>query len=152
VLGAPTSVVRGAGQAAVLGAVPGFGAAVRLEYVQVPLTFGVGAGLLAMVGTNIGAGQLARAARITWIAAALATSATACIGLLALGCPGIWIASSSANPDVHASAAGYQRIMSVTYPFRGLGLTLSYAFQAAGRPLWPLLATVSWVVIVAGAG
>jgi len=42
--------------------------------------------------------------------------------------------------------------MSVTYPFLGLGFTLSYAFQAAGRPLWPLLATVSRVVIVAGVG
>ncbi|MGH7278796.1 MAG: MATE family efflux transporter, partial [Candidatus Rokuibacteriota bacterium] len=133
-------------------ALAGFGVAVRLEYVQVPLTFGVGAGVLAMVGTNIGAGQLARAARITWLAATLAMSATGCIGLLALGWPGSWIAMFSANSDVHASAAGYLRIMSVTYPFLGLGFTLSYAFQAAGCPLWPLLATVIRVVIVAGVG
>jgi Na+-driven multidrug efflux pump len=35
----------------------GFGAAVRIEYLLYPLTFGLGAGLLAMVGTNIGAGR-----------------------------------------------------------------------------------------------
>src|SRR5258708_20308569 len=51
-------------------ALAGFGAAVRLEYVLYPLTFGLGAGLLAMVGTNIGAAQTARAARIPCTAAA----------------------------------------------------------------------------------
>jgi Na+-driven multidrug efflux pump len=64
-------------------ALAGFGAAVRLEYVLYPLTFGLGAGLLAMVGTNIGAGQFARASRIAWAAAALATGVTgplACSG------------------------------------------------------------------------
>src|SRR5262249_15188235 len=34
----------------------GFGAAVRLEYLLYPLAFGLGAGVIAMVGTNIGAG------------------------------------------------------------------------------------------------
>jgi len=54
----------------------GFGAAVRLEYLLYPLAFGLGAGVLALVGTNIGAGNLARAARSAWTGAALAASAT----------------------------------------------------------------------------
>src|SRR5947208_5930311 len=67
-------------------ALAGFGAAVRLEYVLYPLTFRLSPGLLAMVGTNIGAGQLARAARIAWTGAALAASVTGGIGLLG----GVW--------------------------------------------------------------
>ena len=59
----------------------GFGVAVRLEYLLYPLAFGLGAGVLAMVGTNIGAGKTARAARIAWTAAALAAGITGCIGL-----------------------------------------------------------------------
>lgn len=133
-------------------ALAGFGAAVRLEYVQVPLTFGVGAGVLAMVGTNIGAGQGARAVRIAWIAVGLSMSVTGGVGLVALGWPGVWIALFSASPEVHTAAANYLRVMSFTYPILGLGFTLSYAFQAAGRPLWPLLATVSRVMIVAAGG
>src|SRR5262244_2197880 len=73
-----------------LGAVPlaGFGVAVRLEYLLYPLAFGLGAGVLAMVGTNIGAGNIARAERIAWTAAALAAGVTGCVGLFGATLPG----------------------------------------------------------------
>jgi Na+-driven multidrug efflux pump len=51
----------------------GFGVAVRLEYIQYPIAFGLGAGVIAMVGTNIGAGQSGRATRIAWTAAGCAS-------------------------------------------------------------------------------
>ena len=44
----------------------------RLEYLQIPLVFGLGAALVTMVGTNIGAGHLARAQRVAWVGAGLA--------------------------------------------------------------------------------
>jgi len=61
------------GFVAALGAahLAGFGAAVRLEYLLYPLAFGLGAGVIAMVGTNIGAGNVRRAERIAWTGAAL---------------------------------------------------------------------------------
>lgn len=133
-------------------ALAAFGAAVRLEYVLTPLAFGLGAGVLAMVGTNLGAGQLTRATRVSWIAAALAMTGTGCIGLLALVSPDLWIAFFSADPAVHSDAASYLRVVSLAYAFQGLGLTLSYAFQAAGRPLWPLLAIAGRVLFVAAGG
>lgn len=133
-------------------ALAGFGAAVRLEYVQIPLTFGLGAGLLAMVGTNIGAGQVARATRIVWTAAALTVTATGSIGLIAAAWPGLWVGLFSADPEIHAAAASYLRIIGFTYPFLGLGLTLSYAFQGAGRPAWVVVAIVTRVVIVGVGG
>ena len=133
-------------------ALAAFGAAVRLEYVLYPLTFGLGAGVLALVGTNIGAGQLGRAARIARTAAVLAASVTGCIGGLALAWPGAWIAFFSASPVVHLAATSYLCTAGLAYPFLGLGLTLSSAFQAAGRPLWPLLATASRVLVVAAGG
>ena len=43
-------------------AVAGYGTGARLEYLLIPLVFGLGAPLVAMVGTNIGAGQ--NAARV----------------------------------------------------------------------------------------
>lgn len=133
-------------------ALAGFGAAVRLEYVQVPLTFGLGVGVLAMVGTNIGAGQLARAARITWIAAGLAVTATGGIGVLIATWPEIWTSFFTTDPAVHAAAASYLGVVALTYPFLGLGFTLAYAFQAAGRPWWPMLAMVGRVLLVAAGG
>jgi putative MATE family efflux protein len=133
-------------------ALAGFGVAVRLEYVLYPLTFGLGAGVLALVGTNVGAAQFARAARIAWTAAALAVGMTAAIGLVAFAWPNGWIGFFSASPAVQLTAASYLCIAGLAYPFLGLGLTLASAFQAAGRPIWPLLAIASRVLVVAAGG
>jgi putative MATE family efflux protein len=133
-------------------ALAAFGAAVRLEYVLYPLAFGLGVGLLAMVGTNIGAGQPARAARIAWTGAALAAGLTGSIGLFGVMWPDIWIAFFSATPDIHLMAASYLFVAAMAYPFLGIGLALSSAFQAAGRPLWPLLGIASRVLVVGAGG
>ena len=130
----------------------GFGAAVRLEYLLYPLAFGLGAGVLAIVGTNIGAGNFARAARIAWTAAALAAGVTGCIGLFGATSPGTWTGLFTKVPEVHVLAADYLVIVGLAYPFLGLGLTLSSAFQAAGRPLWPLLGITSRALVVAVGG
>ena len=45
------------GAAAGPDAVAGYGTGSRLEYLLIPLVFGLGAPLVALVGTNIGAGQ-----------------------------------------------------------------------------------------------
>jgi putative MATE family efflux protein len=133
-------------------ALAGFGAAIRLEYILYPLTFGLGAGLLAMVGTNIGAGRLARAARITWTAAALATSVAGGIGLLAVIWSSAWVAIFSASPAVQLAGASYLHVAGFAYPFLALGLILASAFQAAGRPLWPLFGVASRLVVVVVGG
>src|SRR5260370_42573570 len=85
----------------------GFGAAVRLEYLLYPLAFGLGAGVLALVGTNIGAGNFARAARIAWTAAALAAGVTGCIGVFGVASPGSWTGLFTEVPEGHVSAAVY---------------------------------------------
>src|SRR5262245_32948296 len=62
-------------------ALAGYGMGARLEYLQIPLVFGMGSALVAMVGTNVGAGRVARAERIAWTGAAIAAGVTASIGL-----------------------------------------------------------------------
>jgi len=66
----------------VAGLEAGFGTAVRLEYLLVPLVFGIGAPVASMVGTNIGANQRARALRIAWTGAAISGGITSAIGTL----------------------------------------------------------------------
>jgi putative MATE family efflux protein len=137
-----------------LGAVQlaGFGIAVRLEYLLYPLTFGLGAGVLAMVGTNMGAGKFARAARIAWIAAGLAATITGCIGLFGVMLPDVWTSLFTTAPGIHVLAARYLSITGSAYVFLGLGLTLASSFQAAGRPLWPLIGITGRAVVVAAGG
>ena len=141
------------GYAGALGAtaLAAFGAAVRLEYLQYPLVFGLGATLLAMVGTNIGAGQHARAARITWIAAGLAATVTGISGIVAVMWPYTWTALFSASPDVHAAAASYLWIAGPACVLIALN-TLAAAFQAMGQPLWPLLAVIARTLVIVVGG
>src|SRR2546422_1759457 len=53
-------------------AIAGYGTGSRLEYLLIPLVFGLGGPLVAMVGTNLGAGERDRAVPAAWIGAALA--------------------------------------------------------------------------------
>ncbi len=47
-------------------ALAGYGISSRLDYIMIPLLFGVGTATLTMVGVNVGAGQMARARQIGW--------------------------------------------------------------------------------------
>ena len=130
----------------------GFGVAIRLEYLLYPLAFSLGAGVIAMVGTNIGAGNISRTGRIAWTATALAAAVTGCVGLIGVLAPGLWTGFFTQDPDVHAFAAKYLSIAGLAFPFLGIALTLASAFQAAGRPLWPILGvTTRALVVVIGA-
>jgi len=64
-------------------ALAGFGLASRLDYLLIPLLFGLGTATVTMVGANVGAGDFDRARRIAWTAALLAAGVTEAIGLLA---------------------------------------------------------------------
>lgn len=141
------------GYAGMLGvaALAGVGVAVRLEYLMYPLVFGLGAAVVAMVGTNVGAAQVARAIRIAWIASGLAAAATGIIGLLAVAWPQAWIMLFTAAPDVSASAATYLCVAALGYAFIGMN-TLTQAFQAMGQTLWPLLAVASRAAVLAIGG
>lgn len=121
-------------------ALAGYGMGARLEYLQIPLVFGMGSALVTMVGTNVGAGQLARARRVAWAGAAIAAAVTETIGLVGALVPGAWLGLFSADPEVLEAGATYLRIVGPTYGFFGLGLALYFASQGAGRLLWPVLA------------
>ena len=46
----------------------------------------------------------------------------------------------------------YLGVAGFAFPFLGVGLVLTSAFQAAGRPLWPLLGIASRVFVVGAGG
>jgi len=121
-------------------ALAGYGVGSRLEYLQIPLVFGLGSALVTMVGTNIGAGQHARARRIMWSGAAVATVLTGTIGVAAALAPDVWLGLFSQDPEVLAAGRAYLRTVGPAYGFFGLGLSLYFASQGLGRLGWPLIA------------
>jgi MATE family, multidrug efflux pump len=133
-------------------AMAGYGTGARLEYLLIPLVFGLGAPLVAMVGTNIGAGQSGRALRIAFVGAGIAFAITEAIGLAAALFPTAWPALFSADPRVIAAGSGYLRMVGPAYGFFGLGLALYFASQGAGRLFWPLFAGFLRMLIAIGGG
>jgi putative MATE family efflux protein len=133
-------------------AVAGYGTGSRLEYLLIPLVFGVGAPLVAMVGANIGAGQNRRALRIAMIGGALAFAATEAIGLAAAIWPAAWLNLFGDDPTMVATGAAYLRFVGPLYGFFGLGLALYFASQGAGKLMWPLFAGFARLVIAVGGG
>jgi len=133
-------------------AIAGYGTGARLEYLLVPLVFGLGAPLVAIVGTSIGAGQRERALRTAWIGAAIAFVLTEAIGLCAAAFPTAWLSLFDTDPQMLEAGATYLRTVGPFYGMFGLALSLYFASQGAGRLLWPLLGTVARLAIAALAG
>ena len=128
-------------------ALAGYGMGARLEYLQIPLVFGFGSALVTMVGTNVGAGQVARAERVAWVGAAIAMAVTGGIGLWGAIFPRAWIGLFTTEPEALAAGASYLRIVGPTYAFLGLGFALYFASQGAGKLLWPLLAGFARLIV-----
>ena len=77
-----------------------YGAASRLEFLLTPLVFGLGSAMVPLVATCVGAGEIARARRVAWIGAALASGTTALLGLVAALCPRLWMGLFSDDTEV----------------------------------------------------
>jgi Na+-driven multidrug efflux pump len=118
----------------------------------IPLVFGLGAPLVALVGTNIGAGQRERALRIAWTGAALAFVLTELIGLAAAILPRAWLSLFGTDPAMLDAGSAYLAAVGPFYGFFGFGLSLYFASQGAGRLLWPLLAGFLRLLVAIGGG
>jgi Na+-driven multidrug efflux pump len=112
------------------GALAGYGTASRLEYLLVPLVFGL---------------------RATWAGAALAFALTEAIGLAAALFPRPWLLLFGHDPAMLETGAHYLRVVGPLYGFFGVGLVLYFASQGAGRLLWPVLGNIARLA-VAGTG
>ena len=82
----------------------GYAMGARLEYILIPLGFGFGTAIVAMVGTNWGAKQYRRAREIAWTGALVVGAACAAIGLFAALLPALWMGLFSSDPEIIAWA------------------------------------------------
>jgi putative MATE family efflux protein len=133
-------------------AIAGYGTGSRLEYLLIPLVFGLGGPLVAMVGTNIGAGRPDRAVRVAWIGAAIAAALCELIGVSAALAPRAWLSLFDTAPAMLDAGTRYLHAVGPVYGLFGLGMALYFASQGAGRLLWPFLANMARLVIAAGGG
>jgi Na+-driven multidrug efflux pump len=132
-------------------AVAGYGIGARLEFLLIPLVFGLGVSMTALVGVNTGAGNFKRAKRIGWTGGAAAALLTGIVGVVLTIAPGLWMNLFTDNPATYAAGATYLQIAGPAFLFQGLGLSLYFASQGAGTVLWPVIATILRFVLAGGA-
>ncbi len=130
-------------------ALAGYGIGARLEYLQIPIVFGLGATLVAMIGTNVGAGRLERARKIAWTGGLFAAAVCGAIGAVVTAAPWLWGGMFTQDADVLAIVTQYFHVAGPSYAFLGLGMALYFSFQGTGRMLWPLLCVTVRVLIIA---
>jgi putative MATE family efflux protein len=128
----------------------GYAMGARLEYILIPLAFGFGTAIVAMVGTNWGAKQYGRAYQIAWTGGATVGAACASIGLIVALFPGLWMGLFTSDDEIVRVGASYLRIVGPIYGFYGLGMALYFATQGFGRVIWTV--TANAVRLVANTG
>jgi putative MATE family efflux protein len=142
-----TRLVAGFGEAALAG----YGIGARLEFLLVPVAFAIGVATVPMVGMAIGARDIDRARRIAWTSAGLTTAILGAIGLLVTVAPDLWSGLFTSDAAVRSAANLYLRWAGAGFAFVGLGMSLYFAAQGAGKVVAPVLAgTVRLLLVVVG--
>lgn len=133
-------------------ALAGYGIGTRLEFLLVPIAFAVGVASVPMVGMAIGAGQVARARQVAWVAATVVFVVLGGLGLVLALWPDTWTSLFTRDRGVLESAATYFRWVGPGYGLFGLGLCLYFSSLGAGQALGPVLAGTLRLVVVALGG
>jgi putative MATE family efflux protein len=133
-------------------AVAAYGISARLEFLMVPLAFGVGSALTALVGRAVGGGDWPTARRIAWVGAGMAFAVTVGVGLFVGLFPSATARTFSDDPAVVAIARQALVIMGPALPGFGVGMALYFAAMGAGRMRGPFLGAVARIVTAVGGG
>jgi Na+-driven multidrug efflux pump len=137
-------------------ALAGYGIGARLEYMIAPVAFGIGSGLTTLVGVAAGAKAWRRAVRVAWTGALIAFATIGLIGWLVVLFPEAWSRLFTSDDQVAAVSLSYIRHVAPFYCLFGLGISLNFASQGAGRMTAPLIASFArmitatvtgWVVV-----
>lgn len=143
-----TAQIAGYGPAAVAA----YGISARQEFLMVPLAFGVGSALTALVGRAVGQGDWATARRTAWVGGGAAfvfcAGFGAAVGIFPHGFAGFF----TSDPAVVALAAQALGYIGPAFGGFGLGMCLYFATMGTGRMLWPAVAGLTRMGIAVGGG
>lgn len=133
-------------------ALAGYGIGVRLEFMLVPLAFGIGSGLTTLVGVAAGANDWRRAVRAAWVGSLVAGLGIGLFGWIVAIVPEGWARLFTNDPQVIAATVAYITHVAPFYCLFGVGMTLSFASQGAGRMTAPFFAGIARLCIATVGG
>ena len=133
-------------------AVAAYGISARLEFLMIPIVFGVGSALTALVGRAVGAGDWPTARRTAWTGALLSLTLAAAVGIPVSLVPEAVARAFTADAAVAEIAARAIAYVGPALTGFGAGMALYFASMGAGRMLGPVVAALSRISIAAGGG
>lgn len=133
-------------------AVAAYGISARLEFLIIPLAFGVGSALTALVGKAAGGNDWPTARRLAWLGAAMTFAATALLGIAVALNSAHFAAFFTQDRQVAAIAAVALSFIGPAFGGLGLGMALYFASMGAGRMKWPVIAASARIVLAVGGG
>ena len=123
-------------------ALAGYGIGSRVEFLMIPLIFGIGTAMTSIVGANIGAKNIIRAETVGIYGGTSAGVVSIFIGLLLALFPDAWIQFFTDDVKAFEVTKLYIQIVGPFYIFQGIGLSLYFASQGANAMKWPTIATI----------
>ena len=133
-------------------AVAAYGVSARLEFLMVPLAFGIGSALTALVGRAVGAGDWETARRTAWTGALMAVAVAGSVGLFVALFPHATASAFTTDPEVVAIATRALSYIGPAMAGFGLGMAVYFASMGASRMRWPVTAGVTRIAIAVGGG
>ena len=133
-------------------ALAGYAVGVRLEFMLAPLAFGIGTGLVTLVGVAAGADDWKRAVRVAWIGGLVAFGMIGTIGWTVALLPASWSRLFTSDPQVIDASVAYITHVAPFYCLFGLGLALYFASQGAGRMTVPFMAGIARLIVTTTIG
>lgn len=136
------TVLTAAAGAVSVAAIAGYGIASRLDMLLMPVMFGFGTAAITLVGTNLGAGNVARARRVAIVNVLFVAGVVGLVGLLVSLFPQRWLGLFTSDSAVMTVGAQYLHVVAPFYAVLGVIFELYFAGQGAQRILWPMTASV----------
>ena len=129
-----------------------YGISARLEFLMIPLAFGIGSALTALVGRAVGGGDWATARRTAWLGAAGAFVFAASAGLATGLFPLQFARFFTTDAEVVAIAARALGIIGPAFGGFGFGMALYFASMGTGRMRWPATAALARIIVAVAGG
>ena len=130
----------------------GYGIGARLEYLLTSVSFSFGIASVPMIGMAIGAGRIARARRIAWIAGTVAFAAVGAIATFIASFPDVWVNIFTSDASVRAASRQYLATAAPMYAFIGLASSMYFSSQGAAKVVGPVLAQTARLLFIGTGG
>ncbi len=132
--------------------VAAYGVAARLEFLVVPVSFGVGSALTALVGRAVGQGDWPLARRTAWMGGGLSFIVTGVLGLAVALWPLTFAGWFTGDAQVAILAASALRYTGLAFGGFGLGMAMYFASLGAARMAAPLAGGFARLGVAVGGG